>query len=255
MIGFNTVYGQIEQLPAELAGRILCCRSMAIIRALTRANVILFIIGICLAIFSAIPHEFCESLILPSVIVGCFLVSISFATAMTDWKNRWLLHIARRELRDRSEGWVDPDDSRTRFVEVVPKSVWQVRGLVENATDVGFLMVDQQNGCVSFEGDRERYWIPASALLSCSQECYSRAIRRRGAEIEVRNYFVVVRVRTSGETIAEIPFRIRMSKGLFDQDSQRRENEKLFHEIESTKHGIGVAAFHIRPEGTMETSP
>jgi hypothetical protein len=67
-------------------------------------------------------------------------------------------------------------------------------------------------------------------------------MRRRGVEFEVRHYFVVARARTSDEAVADFPFRIRMGNGLFDQDTQRRENERLFHDIESAKLNIGVSA-------------
>ncbi len=51
----NTQFVQIVKLPTELLGKILYCRSMVVIRALTKANFILFILGIVLAVFASIP--------------------------------------------------------------------------------------------------------------------------------------------------------------------------------------------------------
>jgi len=42
--------------------------------------------------------------------------------------------------------------------------------MFENAADTGFLAVDARRREIRFEGDKERYRIPAAALLSCEVE-------------------------------------------------------------------------------------
>jgi hypothetical protein len=78
--------------------------------------------------------------------------------------NRYLYYLARRELVGRKDRLVEPSDPEAVFVEVVPRRNWG-RSMLETATDVGFLWIDEQAGEILFEGDRERYRIPANALL------------------------------------------------------------------------------------------
>ena len=42
--------------------------------------------------------------------------------------------------------------------------------MLETASDVGFLRLDSARGLLLFEGDKERYWVPAGAILSCEVE-------------------------------------------------------------------------------------
>ena len=132
---------------------------------------------------------------------------------------------------------VDPDAAAARFVEIVPKSNWDVRGLPENATDVGFLAFDFQARILLFEGDRERYRIPAGALIDFRQDSYSRSVTldKYGAKQQIGFYFVVVRVRISDDKLIEVPFRIRISGGLFTDKRQRDGNAKFLKDMERLK--------------------
>ncbi len=238
MIGYNTGFAQIETLPPEQAGRILFGRSMVVIRALTTVSPLLFIAGVGILIFGAMPRETGASLFMPTLLASAFLMVFSALISMRDVKNRWLRHIARREIRRRSNSLVDSDASDAWFVEVVPKANWDVRGLSENATDVGFLSVDFQNGCLFFEGDSKRYRIPAGALVEFEQDHYSRSatMDKYGARYDVRFYFAVIKVRLSDKESAEIPFRIRINGGFFSDKSQRDGNAKLLRDIERLKN-------------------
>jgi hypothetical protein len=157
--------------------------------------------------------------------------------SMRDVKNRWLRYVARRKIRRRADSLVDPGASDARFVEIVPRANWDVRGLSENATDVGFLSFDFDGRFILFEGDTQRYRIPASALLDCEQDHYSRSttIDKYGARYEVRFYFVIVKIRLSEDTTSEIPFRIRISRGLFGDKSQRNGNAEFLKDMERLK--------------------
>lgn len=235
-------YAQIETLPQEQSGRILLARSVVTIRALNKAGPLIWIAGVGLVIWGGIPKQtFDESYggmrSLPLFFCGAGMLCFAGLLTMRDLKNRWLRYVARREIKHRPDRLVDPDVSGTRFVEVVPKSNWDVKNLPEKATDVGFLSVDFQNRCLLFEGDRERYRIPPAALLDCGQDKYSRfvTVDKYGARCEIRFYFVVIKVRLADGATAEIPFRIRISRGFFGDKRQRDGNAAFLKDIERLK--------------------
>ncbi len=68
-----------------------------------------------------------------------------------------------------------PSDQPTFFVEVVPRKNWG-KVMLETATDIGFLEVDGRRREIRFEGDRERYRIPATAITECSIQQVSAAM-------------------------------------------------------------------------------
>jgi hypothetical protein len=72
-------------------------------------------------------------------------------------------------LRNRGDSFVDADDPDAVFVEVIPRANW-ARLMAQNARDVGLMKVDERKRVILFEGDRERWVIPAESILSCEVE-------------------------------------------------------------------------------------
>lgn len=239
----DTSFAQIEVLAPEQSSKILFSQSMVILRVLTKLSPIVFFIGVAILIFGGIPRESGPSLFLPSFFVATFLMVLAALISMRDLKNHWLRRVARRVVSRRSGSLVAPD-SGAWFVEVVPKANWEVRSLPESATDVGFLAFDFQARILLFEGDRERYRIPADALLDCRQDSYSRSVTldKYGAKQQIGFYFVVVTVRISDTKIIEIPFRIRITDGLFTDKRQRYATTELLRDVERLKDEITNAA-------------
>jgi hypothetical protein len=73
---------------------------------------------------------------------------------------------ARQEFSQRPDAIVQYDDPEALFVEVVPRRNWD-KLLLETASDLGYLRIDERRREILFEGDRERYRIPAAALIDC----------------------------------------------------------------------------------------
>ena len=61
---------------------------------------------------------------------------------------------------------------------------------MQEASDVGFLLVDRGRKDIRFEGDRERWRIPVSALSYCEVESFAEG---HGAA-RFRSYFTVLRL-------------------------------------------------------------
>ena len=80
----------------------------------------------------------------------------------------YLLSVAKRQVERRRDAIVHPGPDSV-YVDIIPRRNWN-RLMLENATDIGFLTVDTARREIRFEGDRERYRIPADSLLSCRLE-------------------------------------------------------------------------------------
>ena len=125
---------------------------------------------------------------------------------------------------------MNPDAPGVRFVEIVPKSNWLDTTLLENATDVGFVAL--KDGCSLFEGDNERYRIPAGAIFKCEPDYYTRLVPRK---TPIRYHFVVMTMKVSEQMTAEVPFRIRNTVSLWSDEKASAANYEFLREINHLK--------------------
>jgi len=89
-----------------------------------------------------------------------------------DFLPTWHYHrVARRVVAERAESLVHPDDPAAEFVQVVPRKNWG-RVMLENADDVGFLLLDENRGVILYEGDFERWIIPRESVISFNLEAF-----------------------------------------------------------------------------------
>jgi hypothetical protein len=140
----------------------------------------------------------------------------------TGLADRYLRTLARREILSRPDGIVDPDDPEAIFVELVPRQNWK-RLMLETATDVGFLVVDETRQEVLFEGDRERMRIPAAAILSCEVE---QIVIGEWASAGIPFYLIVIRAQhPSGAR--ELPFAYRGDVGQLGVEVRERRASAL----------------------------
>ncbi len=102
------------------------------------------------------------------VVAGALIFMVRYEQYLpTAYQHRRLLSV----LRGREEHYVDPDDPEALCVEVIPRANWG-KVMAQTASDVGLLKVDRQRRAVLFEGDRERWVIPAESILACEVEEY-----------------------------------------------------------------------------------
>jgi hypothetical protein len=81
---------------------------------------------------------------------------------------RWL----RERIDLRPNAIVASDDPRAFFVQIIPRENWRV-SLGENAADVGLLVVDKKNDELRYEGDLERWTVPAECVRSFRLESFT----------------------------------------------------------------------------------
>ena len=102
---------------------------------------------------------------------GCLLAFVGTVwglAAPSLISNRYNYRLAAKIVSRRRDAIVTPGPD-TWLVDVVPRSHWN-RMMLENAADIGFLAVDDRRREIRFEGDKERYRIPADAIRSCELE-------------------------------------------------------------------------------------
>ena len=108
--------------------------------------------------------------------------------------------LIRRAVAERPNPLVAADDSRAVFAEMSPRRLWAQGTAKCGEYNQGLLLVDDGRGALLFEGDYERYWIPAGAVLACDVEALSGM-----AATTASFYAVVLRVRLGGG-VWEFPF-------------------------------------------------
>jgi hypothetical protein len=245
----DSAFAQVEPLPAGNADKILSARSLKRVRTLYRVIFpLFFLVGIGLWVWAQLSDrqeldaggspKFLVSDLLwlgsLSIFAGLLLVRLVVGN-----RNQWLRRVAKNEVNLRPDKCVDPDACGVHFVEVVPKSNWQDETLLENATDVGFLAVAPARDRLLFEGDNERYLIPAQAIVKCEQDSYTRLVQdpfSKGPHNKIIYYhFVVVTLKISQTMTAEIPFRIRKTVSLLSDQPARDANHELYREITGMK--------------------
>jgi hypothetical protein len=141
--------------------------------------------------------------------------------------NSLFRHLSRRAIANRKNRWVEPERPGglpVHFVQVVPRENWGTMKL-ETASDTGFLQIDPQRKELRFEGDVERYRIPAAAITGCSIASYS-----TGASANLKYHVVVIQGRTAAGQW-EAPISLRSTKWLVPKDHRRRSAEMLRDQI------------------------
>jgi hypothetical protein len=119
------------------------------------------------------------------------------------WSSRFVQHKIQSEFLRRPDPVVDPNHPDAIMVEVVPRRNWgQV--LLTNAEDQGFLFVDTKGRQLLFEGDQQRYRIPAEAILSCEVEAMNKDAAQDERSVPVAAVVVSFRDDRLGER--EVPF-------------------------------------------------
>jgi hypothetical protein len=142
--------------------------------------------------------------------------------------SRFMLRQARRAFELRADPAVDWNDPDLVFVDIIPRINWG-KTMMENATDIGFLELNQKKRELIFEGDRERYWIPVDSILEVKHEFWASPAQHQFQRSPSLNHLVVVRAMTAGgpwET-----WFYRRHSGFHPQTAKRRLDDSL--ELES----------------------
>jgi hypothetical protein len=129
--------------------------------------------------------------------------------------NRMLRKKFRAELQRRTGVFVQPDDPDALFVEIVPKLNWG-KMMLDNASDIGLLVVDKARREIRFEGDKERWRLPGAGITGCEVEHY---VQGHGAGA-TKIFFTVLRA-ARREGFWEAPVRERRGAGVLSSKRKK----------------------------------
>ena len=248
-----------EVLPPEVSGRILSLRHKIRAALVALTPIRDAILGIVLlAVGGALANQ-------GHAVVGVGLLAASAVVLVPTLaglnrrsnvrRDRYFEKIARREVQARGDFAVDPDDPKSLFAEIVPRSRWHQVAL-DTATDIGFLRIDASRGALLFEGDVHRWNVPASVILGAEVE---ELVVGQGA-LAPRYYPIVVEVEADhapgGELdqfdkddgLIEIPF-ILLTARSRDEWAGRQEDAAELASV------LCALAERHRPMGPVETVP
>jgi hypothetical protein len=122
-----------------------------------------------------------------SIPLGC--AAIVFGAAGVFWgvyvsqfclsvpENRWIERRLHREIAQRPEMLVGPQDPESSFVSLIPREHFsKIKWTM--ASDVLLLKLDKSRRQLLLEGDSDRYRIPAGAISLCEPQCFYHPIDR-----------------------------------------------------------------------------
>lgn len=232
----NLPTAEIRPLGPDFAGKVMTRRTALIGNAWALAALLLLFGGLGLAAWggmTAFPDSKSTRVVSPeakafgiaTVTVGLlvFLGTAAFFLVNPSYLgNRYLLKLVKREFARRTGCLVDSNDPDALFVEVVPKLNWGKVSL-ESASDVGFLSVDKARHEILFEGDKERWRIPAAAVLSCDTEFF---VEGQGTHAATKVFYTVLRARHPSQ-FWEAPIRERTGTGIFRSGRRKKAAERL----------------------------
>jgi hypothetical protein len=244
---------EVQAVPADEAKKLLNGWSILVANLLAFSIVIVMLASIA-GIFGAVwlsgALELGKNGARPDpvrLVLGLFLAVVAFVLAVVSGyvglKNssvvgNWYFHSrAKRYFSLRRNKLVNPSqatDLLTFFVEVVPRNNWG-KMMAETATDVGFLQIDPRRGEIRFEGDIERYRIPAAAIADCRLEQVAAA----SADSQIVYFMVVV----SGQTASgpwEAPFCVRQTKMIVPARHRQLSGSVLFAAINGIRPDVAA---------------
>jgi hypothetical protein len=110
----------------------------------------------------------------------------------------YLRAVARSLIELRPGAMLDPRDPEAVCVDVIPRANWG-KPMIRTASDMGLLKVDPLSRCLLFEGDQERWRIPAASLISVEVESYRGAGYVEGQQGGEIFFVTVIRANVGGD--------------------------------------------------------
>lgn len=172
-----------------------------ILNAIPLMQIVVFFLAMGLALWAIRSRKMAVGLTLFFIGFGALFV------VRTRFKYRLRTRMLSPKLLRRPTSLVEPNDPEAYFVEVVPRENW-TKLLWDDAADHGFLKLDDVTRCLLFEGDRERWSIPVSAILRIHDEAKVKA----GTGAPHSSHFVVVAVQFR-ESVWELPIHAMLDGG------------------------------------------
>jgi hypothetical protein len=159
----------IQRIKPDETGRVLDRRRIRRFYLLTLPVLLPILVGVAGAVVLGTVDDPEGSVVGIGLFVLCMLLFVAYCIYESGfighYPARCYLHWLRERVDRRPDALVKSDDPDAFFVQIIPRENWSVM-MGENAADVGFLRVDQNRREIRYEGDVERWTIPAEVVRS-----------------------------------------------------------------------------------------
>jgi hypothetical protein len=142
---------------------------------------------------------------------------------------RYQVGVARQVLRTRPQVLIGAGDEDLIPVEVFDRSAWT--SSIVKSVDFGFLQIDASRRLLKFEGDKNRWEIPAGALTTCRIE--EAVVGSEGNPDAERRYYVVLALDHAGVPWEAGLIATRTQVGNDNRQARYARAEGLFDRISS----------------------
>lgn len=149
------------------------------------------------------------------LLVGQFLAS------------RYLIRVGKKILRGRPNAQLSADSEGLIPVEIFDRAAWT--STVVRSVDSGFLQIDGARRELKFEGNKNRWLIPATAITKCKIE--EAHVGSEGNENAEKRYYVVIAVNHEGEPWEAGMIHTRTELGSDGQEQRYARAQAFFGEI------------------------
>jgi hypothetical protein len=171
-----------------------------------------------------------ESIGIALMVVGgglFFLYCIYESFFIGVYPSRCYLRWLRERIDRRPNAIVTSDDPDAFFVQIIPREKWTV-SMGENAADVGLLVVDTKKDELRYEGDLERWTVPADCIRSFKLRSFTPP---NGVSFLNRHTVVMLIVETDDRETWETPLACHPIHFEFWTPAKRRRGAELLESV------------------------
>jgi hypothetical protein len=146
---------------------------------------------------------------------------------------RYTVAVGKSVLRSRPGATLTGSDEELIPVEIFDRTAWT--SMMARSIDFGFLQIDGRLGSLRFEGDKNRWDIPVSALTACRIE--EAHVGSEGNENAEKRYYVVIASERDGEAWEAGMIHTRTAVGNDGKDQRYARAQGLLSRISSVVAG------------------
>jgi hypothetical protein len=202
----TAIGAKVIELPDQDAGLVLSSGNLWVATVIGLAPLVLGICGgVAAGLVGTIYYDDLGEVEFGAVVAAgviSVVASLAWMTLYGDYlPARYFLGQARRVIAQRPDPFVHADDPDAFFIQRIPRANWG-RVMLENADEVGLMLLDAARGVILYEGDRQRWAIPRESVVGCELEAFD--IGPSDPNVGPAFWLVVLRVNVDGR-VWEVP--------------------------------------------------
>jgi len=129
----------------------------------------------------------------------------------------------RKAIANRPDALFRHDDPDSIYVKWAPREQWH-QIMLDDAADVGLLLIDRNTNTLMFEGDSYRHVVPGDIIVGCKTEF--------GGNANEPFTLVVLDVPDEYVNVPELCYEYKQLRGMFSRFAGRRSAEALKQQVD-----------------------